>query len=79
MTRQEDNDPARIASLEDLGRALRRARKEQGYTQGEMAEALGVSVPTIRAIEKGEPGASLGTMFQLIGDLDLTLRIERLR
>lgn len=69
----------RLASLEDLGRALRCARKEKGYSRDEMAEAVGVSVPTIRAIEKGEPGTFIGTIFQIFGDFDLTLRLERLR
>ena len=38
---------------QSLGEALKRARKHQHKTQAQVAEALSVSIPTIRALEQG--------------------------
>lgn len=49
-------------SLRSLGRRLRDARIAKGDTQGVFAARLGVSVPTLRALEQGSPTASLGLL-----------------
>jgi transcriptional regulator with XRE-family HTH domain len=41
----------------DLGRAIRRLRKERGWTQVELAEWLAVSPPTVIRMERGGPVA----------------------
>jgi transcriptional regulator with XRE-family HTH domain len=41
---------------EVLGESVRRARKEAGRTQGELAHSLGMSRATISAIENGTIG-----------------------
>ena len=42
--------------------SLRELRLERGWSQGELAERLGVSRQTVHAIERGrsDPGLSLG-------------------
>lgn len=42
-----------MASTEDIGHILKRARKEQGLTQSELAEKAGVTRRTISNIENG--------------------------
>jgi len=40
-------------TLEDIGKAIREARKQQGRSQDHVARALGMSRATISAIENG--------------------------
>ena len=56
-------------SLEQAGKFLRSARKEQGYTQQEFAELVGVSHATLSAMENGLPVRSchLERALQLLG------------
>lgn len=44
-----------------LGKRLRRARTDRGFTQAELAARLNVSVPTLRQMEKGAPTVAIGT------------------
>ncbi len=43
-------------TLEEIGRALRTARKTAGRTQTELAQPLGMSRATVSAIENGTVG-----------------------
>lgn len=52
--------PRLAQSLAALGRRLRDRRIEFGWTQAHLAEKLGVSVPTVRAMERGDAGVSIG-------------------
>lgn len=40
------------------------ARKERRMSQAELARRLGVSRPTVHAIESGNPSVSVGTAFE---------------
>ncbi|NID04252.1 helix-turn-helix domain-containing protein [Luteibacter jiangsuensis] len=63
--------------IEALGQRLRVARMRRSMTQEVMAERVGVSVPTIAKLEKGDPSTSLATVLRaltvlgLAGDIDL--------
>lgn len=48
------------SALSHLGARLRQARIRGGQSQALFAERIGVSVPTLRAMERGKPTAALG-------------------
>ena len=47
-----------------LAAAIRGGRLERGWTVAELAERVGVSLGTIRSIERGRPGVALGTALE---------------
>lgn len=51
-------------TLETLAAMIAAARKERKMSQSELAQRLGVSRLTVRAIEQGSPTVSLGTVFE---------------
>lgn len=63
----------RIRTTEDLGSLLREARKAQGYTQADLAEAAGVGVSYVINIEHGKPTAEIGKALHLVELLSIDL------
>lgn len=69
--------------LQALGRRVVRARKARGITQRELASMIGVSLSSMLALEKGEPGVAIGTLaraldaMDLLGELDQMLQPQR--
>ena len=59
-------------SDEWLGLELRRIREERGLTVEELAEKSGVSVTTIRSVERGAREARGDTVARLAKPLGLT-------
>ena len=63
-----------------FGEALRKRRKQLGYTQAYLSEFTGFSVSFISDVEKGKQTAELGralALAQFLGlDLHLTVRGE---
>lgn len=55
--------PAARDALAVLGTQIRLARRDRGWTAAELASRLGVSPPTVHAIESGAPGTAIGTVF----------------
>lgn len=55
--------------LLQLGDRLKGLRRAQGLGTVEMAERVGVSRPTLRAVEAGDPGASMGTYLRVMSVL----------
>jgi len=62
-------------SPEQLGNAIRRARKKHGMSQSELGEKAGLRQETISLIENGNPAAKLETILAVISALDLELEI----
>lgn len=66
-------------TLERLGARLRRRRLQAGEPQERAASRVGVSVPTYRKLEQGDPAVQVGIWVRAIGlygsldDLDLLL------
>ena len=60
---------------QDLGNALRHARKAQGLTQDGLAARAGLWQRTVLTIETGAGGARLDTIFDLLAALDLEIHI----
>lgn len=51
-------------ALEVLGRMIAVARKERKMSQAELAKRIGVTRPTVMAIEKGSPRVAVGSVFE---------------
>ena len=47
-----------------LGSEVARVRRERHWSQTELAERIGVSLGTVRAIERGSVSVSLGSAFE---------------
>jgi transcriptional regulator with XRE-family HTH domain len=48
-----------------LGEQIRLARSDRGWTQQDLAERAGISRPTLRRIERGDLGVTLGSAFEV--------------
>lgn len=57
----------------DIGNALRQARKQQELSQQALASKSGVWQETISKIENGSPGTRLETIFDLCAALNLEI------
>ena len=55
--------------LLQLGDRLKRMRQDQGLGTVEMAQRVGVSRPTLRAVEAGDPGPAMGTYLRVMSVL----------
>lgn len=53
-------------TLRKIGENIRVARIERNETQERFATRLGVSLPTVRKIETGDPGVSVGSWMEAI-------------
>lgn len=76
--------PAVQRLLRELGDDIRLARLRRGFSMAMVAERAGMSRPTLRAIEHGEPGVTLGSYANVLhtlglhGDLALVARDDEL-
>ena len=70
---QPTSYPAPIArALRKLGADIALARRRRHLTQASMAERLQISEATVRRLEHGDPGISIGTIaraFFVLGEL----------
>ena len=60
-------------SLKVLAAMIVAARKERIMSQKELAQRLGVSRLTVRAIERGSPTVAIGTVFEAAVTLGIPL------
>ncbi len=63
-------------SPEQIGNAIRRARKKMGISQSELGERTGLRQATISQIEKGHPAAKLETVLGILSALKLEFQID---
>ena len=66
----------KINNAEMLGLAIRKRRKELGYTQGFIADFTGLSVSFISDVERGKVTAEIGKIIKLVSTLGLDILIE---
>lgn len=67
---------AEIGSQRDLGALIRTIRERNGYTQRELAAALGTTQRYIFEIEKGLPKRVDDNFYALLGKLGISLIAE---
>ena len=58
-------------SLKRLGESIRLARKRRVWTIADLAQKMGVSAPTVIALEKGQPTVSIGVFCSALWTLGL--------
>ncbi len=62
-----------IQTSKAFGSAVRRARKDQGFTQVELAARAGVGRPWLSELETGKRTAELGRALSVLAALDLAV------
>lgn len=60
---------------EQIGNAIRRARKQQGLNQAALGERAGLRQPALSIIESGNPATRIDNVLALLAALDLELQI----
>ena len=58
-------------TLADLGQRIALRRRLADITQADLAEKVGLGLSTITAIERGEPGTSIGAIGRVLWGLDI--------
>lgn len=58
-----------------IGEMLRHLRIEQGVTQTELAEKLGIKQPTLARMESGRVSINESTLTRILDALNLQLKI----
>ena len=61
---------------EQIGATIRRHRKLQSLTQGQLGEKTSLRQATISGLEAGEGGVQLQTLMQVLAALNLELVIQ---
>jgi transcriptional regulator with XRE-family HTH domain len=64
--------------LRELGENLRLARLRRGFSMALVADRAGMSRTTLRAVESGEPGVTLGSYANVLHSLGLHGDLGRL-
>ena len=67
------NEMARNAR--QLGAVIQRARKQRGWSQGQLAERAGIRQSTVSLIETDDTSARAETIFAILAALDLEMRV----
>jgi HTH-type transcriptional regulator/antitoxin HipB len=62
-----------VTTTKDLGAVLRKKRKAQSLTQGQVAEYCGISVKFISEVERGKETAEIGKILSLLNTLGVDL------
>lgn len=65
-------------SLVKLGQGVNVARRRRAMTTARVAEAAGISLGTLRRIEKGDPSVSLGAIAMVLLSLGELARLDAL-
>lgn len=63
--------PSVARALQLAGENIRLARLRRGFSQAEVAERAGMSRVTLRALERGAPGVSVGAWANVLHALGL--------
>ena len=67
----------KVVSSTELGQAIRKRRKELGYTQTEVANFSGCGLVFVSALERGKKTAELEKTIQVINTLGIDLLLEQ--
>lgn len=72
MARQQQH-PYAMEAVRLLGTQIAIARRERGISEAKLSERLGITRPTLRRIERGEPSVAIGTVFDAAAVLAVPL------
>lgn len=70
--------PSAQRALRNLGESIRIARVRRRIRQRDMAMRMGVSIVTLRALEKGDSGVCIGTLAMALFVLGNLSKLEEL-
>lgn len=70
--------PAVRRLLNELGENIRLARLRRGFAMELVADRAGMSLPTLRAVEHGEPSVTIGSFANVLHSLGLHEDLARL-
>ena len=65
----------KIRTVNELGATIRRARKQRGWTQDDLAVRAGISRRTLVALEGGNPRGEICIVVRVIAALDRELAV----
>jgi HTH-type transcriptional regulator/antitoxin HipB len=65
-----------IRTPKQLGAAIRRHRRSAGLTQAQLGAKIHLRQATISALERGEPGTELRTVFDVITALGIEIVVR---
>jgi len=65
-----------IATLNQLGHALRSSRKGLRLTQGEIADRIGILPKTVSRLERDPGSAMVDSLFDLLSALELEIVLQ---
>ena len=71
-----DDSGQPITDVETLGKLIRQARKEQGLTQREFADAAGVGVRFLSELERGKKTAEVGLVLKVLTNAGFDMVLE---
>lgn len=71
--------PIRKMDKEAIGRAIRSRRKSRRIIQEDLADIAGISLRTLRDIEKGIANPELETLLKICKALGMELKVEILK
>jgi HTH-type transcriptional regulator/antitoxin HipB len=63
-------------TAKQLGAALRRFRRQKGFTQRSLGELMHARQATVSKLEGGEQGTQVGVVFDALTALDLELVVR---
>jgi len=76
MIDADDKEPyGNIISTEDIGKLVRKCRKDQSATQAELAALCGVGVRFISNLENGKATLELGKVLHVLTCLGLEVAV----
>jgi len=73
MTRTRTYSPRTVEALDLLGKQIQASRLERRWTLDGLARRIGITVPTMRKIEQGDPTVALGVAFEAASVLGLPI------
>ncbi|MGD1844963.1 MAG: helix-turn-helix domain-containing protein [Salibacteraceae bacterium] len=71
QSKQQSLLPSHQRLLTQMGENIRLARKRRKLTTIQVAERAGISRNTLYLLEKGNPGVSIGNLFNVLRTLNL--------
>ncbi len=61
-----------VFDKEKIGKKIKMARKEKGFTQEYLSELIGISNRTLNLMEKGKSGMTIETLIKFCNSLDVS-------